>query len=153
MTSMHSRCTDKNNVHTCRQLKGSLIGSNRQKHIIVEKGILPRLINLLGNQESPCELQVAVAQTLGSVAKGMETHLKALVDGGVVPVLLGCLLRSDHPRLVEACLCCLKTVFLHPEVCIVSHNTDILNHNTTEKKITNFNVLIFCCSILKPDPG
>ena len=38
------------------QLKGSLIGSNRQKHLIVERGILPRLIHLLGNPESPCEL-------------------------------------------------------------------------------------------------
>ena len=99
-------------------MKGSLIGSNRQKHLLVERGVLPRLIHLLGNPDSPCELQVAVAQTLGSVAKGMEAHLKALIDCGVVPVLLTCLLRSNHPRLVEACLCCLKAIFAHPEVSI-----------------------------------
>ena len=85
---------------------------------MVERGVLPRLIHLLGNPDSSCELQVAVAQTLGSVAKGMEAHLKALIDCGVVPVLLNSLVRSDHPRLVEACLCCLKTVFIHPEVCL-----------------------------------
>ena len=100
----------------CRRLKGSLIGSNRQKHLIVERGILPRLISLLGNSESQSELQVAIAQTLGSVAKGMETHLKALIDCGVVPVLLNGLLRSNNKKLTEASLCCLKTIFVHPEV-------------------------------------
>ena len=82
----------------------------------MEKGILPRLIHLIGNHESSCELQIVVAQTLGSVAKGMETHLKALIDCGVVPVLLNCLLRSNNRKMTEACLCCLKTIFLHPEV-------------------------------------
>ena len=96
----------------CRRLKGSLIGSNRQKHLIVERGILPRLISLLGNSESQSELQVAIAQTLGSVAKGMETHLKALIDCGVVPVLLNGLLRSNNKKLTEASLCCLKTIFV-----------------------------------------
>ena len=103
-------------ISNFRQLKGSLIGSNRQKHLIVERGILPRLIHLLGNPESSCELQVAVAQTLGSVAKGMETHLKALIDCGAIPVLLNCLLRSTNKKMTEACLCCLKTTFIHPEV-------------------------------------
>merc|ERR1719412_3440937 len=124
------------------QLKGSLIGSNRQKHLLVERGVLPRLIHLLGNPDSPCELQVAVSQTLGSVAKGMEAHLKALIDCGVVPVLLTCLLRSNHPRLVEACLCCLKAIFVHPEVPvdfmyadtnIVPHLISLMPHSTANQ--------------------
>ena len=82
----------------------------------MEKGILPRLIHLIGNPDSSFELQIAVAQTLGSVAKGMETHLKALIDCGVVPVILNCLLRSSNKKFTEASLCCLKTIFLHPEV-------------------------------------
>jgi hypothetical protein len=124
------------------QLKGSLIGSNRQKHLIVERGILPRLIHLLGNPESPCELQIVVAQTLGSVAKGMETHLKALIDCGVVPVLLSCLLRSTNKKMTEACLCCLKTIFVHPEVPvefmyadanIVPHLIGLMPHSTANQ--------------------
>ena len=71
---------------------------------------------MLGNPDSSCELQVAVAQTLGSVAKGMETHLKALIDCGAITVLLNCLLRSTNKKMTEACLCCLKTIFIHPEV-------------------------------------
>ena len=124
------------------QLKGSLIGSNRQKHLIVERGILPRLIHLLGNPESPYELQIVVAQTLGSVAKGMETHLKALIDCGVVPVLLSCLLRSTNKKMTEACLCCLKTIFVHPEVPvefmyadanIVPHLIGLMPHSTANQ--------------------
>lgn len=124
------------------RLKGSLIGSNRQKHLIVERGILPRLISLLGNSESQSELQVAIAQTLGSVAKGMETHLKALIDCGVVPVLLNGLLRSNNKKLTEASLCCLKTIFVHPEVPvefmyadanIVPHLISLMPHSTANQ--------------------
>ena len=117
----------------CSQLKGSLIGSNRQKHSIVEKGILPRLIHLIGNPESSCELQIVVAQTLGSVAKGMETHLKALIDCGVVPVLLTSLLRSNNQKMTEACLCCLKTIFLHPEVSLRAKRIFEHDHNVLRK--------------------
>ena len=129
-------------ITNCSQLKGSLIGSNRQKHLIVEKGILPRLIHLIGNPELSCELQIAVAQTLGSVAKGMETHLKALIDCGVVPVLLNCLLRSTNKKFTEACLCCLKTIFLHPEVPVefmyadanvIPHLISLMPHSTSNQ--------------------
>ncbi len=70
------------------QLKYSLIGSNRQKHAIVERGLVPRLISLLADEESSPQLRVNVAYTLGSVAKGAEYQLKALIDSGIVSVLL-----------------------------------------------------------------
>ena len=99
----------------------------------MEKGILPRLIHLIGNPESSCELQIVVAQTLGSVAKGMETHLKALIDCGVVPVLLTSLLRSNNRKMTEACLCCLKTIFLHPEVSLRAKRIFEHDHNVLRK--------------------
>jgi hypothetical protein len=36
----------------------------------------------------PTQIKVEATITLGSLAKGMEDHVKALVDLGVVPVLI-----------------------------------------------------------------
>ena len=79
-------------AHAVMQLKYSLIGSNKQKHAIVEQGILPRLISLLAEEKSGAELKINVAYTLGSVAKGADYQLKALIDSGIIPVLL----RSEY---------------------------------------------------------
>lgn len=73
-----------------RQLKSTLIGSNKQKHAIIEQGVVPRLINMLSEPNSNPDLQINVAYTLGSIAKGMDIHLKALIDSGVVNVMLQC---------------------------------------------------------------
>lgn len=99
------------------QMKSALIGSNKAKHRVIEAGIVPRLINLLAEPKSQnnINLRVAVAYALGSLAKGSDTHLKSLLDCGVVPVLLNCMVTSNDARLVEACLCCLRTVFAHPD--------------------------------------
>lgn len=94
-----------------------MIGSNRAKNRVIEAGVVPRLINLLSepNNATNPDLKVAVAYALGSIAKGSEGHMKVLLDGDLVPVLLNCVVVSREPRLVEACLCCLRTVFSHPE--------------------------------------
>ena len=76
---------------------------------------------------------------LGSIAKGSDQHLKVLLDCDVVPVLLNCVVSSREPRFVEACLCCLRTLFYHPDVpvevlytdsALISHLlvSDILNN-------------------------
>ena len=97
-----------------RQLRSCLIGSNRQKHSVIERGVLPRVIHLLADDKTPARIRIACAQTLGSIAKGMDAHLKALIDSGAVPVLLNCVV-VPLPELVESCLRCLKTVFGHSE--------------------------------------
>ena len=45
---------------------------------------------MLSEPNSNPDLQVNVAYTLGSIAKGMDIHLKALIDSGVVNVMLQC---------------------------------------------------------------
>ena len=97
-----------------RQLKSVLIGSNKAKNRIIEAGVVPRLLNLL-TEPTLTDLKVAVAYALGSIAKGSEAHLKVLLDCDIVAVLLNSLVASREPRFVEACLCCLRTLFYHPE--------------------------------------
>ena len=41
-----------------------------------------------------------------------------------MPVLLNCVVSSREPRFVEACLCCLRTLFYHPDVPVEVLYTD-----------------------------
>ncbi|KAL2728380.1 armadillo repeat-containing protein 8-like isoform X1 [Vespula maculifrons] len=117
--------------HKCLQaiicLKNSVIGSNRQKGSVIAQGVVPRLLQLLGNSSGTLaeRIQLESAVTLGSLAKGTDQHVLALIDLGVVPLLLQVLLSmpiSDSnaegkgkilDSLNEACLRCLRTVFQH----------------------------------------
>ncbi len=100
-------------------MKSALIGSNKAKNRVIEAGVVPRLLNLIAEEgssnSSSVDLKVGVAYALGSLAKGNEIHIKVLHECGVVPVLLNCIVTSREPRFVEACLCCLRTIFGHPE--------------------------------------
>lgn len=114
--------------HRC--LKNSVIGSNRQKGSVIAQGVVPRLLQLLsdlsGTVGVPDRIRLESAVTLGSLAKGTDQHVLALIDLGVVPLLFQVLLStpiSDAPPegkpkvsdlLNEACLRCLRTVFQHP---------------------------------------
>ena len=91
-----------------------MIGSNKQKQEIIRRGVVPRLINLLIEPKTPTELKIHVAYTIGSIAKGQDDNRKDLIDSGVIPVLLNSLVSTD-PKLIEACLCGLKTLFAHTD--------------------------------------
>ena len=41
-----------------RHLKGSLIGSNRKKESMIERGVVPRLVQLMGDDNVDRELRV-----------------------------------------------------------------------------------------------
>nr|CAD7452752.1 unnamed protein product [Timema tahoe] len=94
-------------------LKNSVIGSNRQKGSVITQGVVPRLLQLLGDASLPVQIKVEATITLGSLAKGTEDHVKSLVDLGVVPVLINGL-ASEEVKLVESSLCCLRTIFEYP---------------------------------------
>lgn len=94
-------------------LKNSVIGSNRQKGHVISQGVVPRLLQLLGDTSLSAQIKVEATITLGSLAKGTEEHVKALVDLGVVPMLINGLV-SDDAKLIEASLCCLRTIFQVP---------------------------------------
>ncbi|QQP54968.1 Uncharacterized protein FKW44_007978, partial [Caligus rogercresseyi] len=90
---------------------------NKQKNLVIEQGVVPRLLKFLLDPQSKPSLKAEVAIALGSLAKGHEDHLKAIIDSQVVPVLLDTLLLecSSAPGLTEALLRCLRSIFNHPE--------------------------------------
>jgi hypothetical protein len=138
------------------QLKSALIGSNKAKNRVIEAGVVPRLLNLLTEPTvSHPDLKVAVAYALGSIAKGSDQHLKVLLDCDVVPVLLNCVVSSREPRFVEACLCCLRTLFYHPDVPVEVLYTDpaLISHLlalmplSTSNQISVASILMHSCKI------
>jgi hypothetical protein len=80
-------------------LKNSVIGSNRQKGHVIAQGIVPRLLQLVGDNMLPTQIKVEATVTLGSLAKGTEDHVKALVDLNIVPVLINGECDVEHCRL------------------------------------------------------
>jgi hypothetical protein len=93
-----------------RCLKNSVIGSNRQKGHVIAQGIVPRLLQLVGDNMMPTQIKVEATVTLGSLAKGTEDHVKALVDLGIVPVLINGELHGAHWHIQPYSLLCLLTV-------------------------------------------
>lgn len=71
------------------------------------------MIQLLSDPDIPVQIKIHATVTLGSLSKGTDEHIKALVDLGVVPHLLNGLVSNDA-KLTEYCLCCLKSIFQSP---------------------------------------
>lgn len=95
------------------QLKNAVIGSNHQKETIIGMGILPRLFQILNDDMLSIPLKIETAVTIGSLAKGTDENIRSLLDAGVINVMLQGL-PSTNQKYVEACLRCLRTVFLCP---------------------------------------
>lgn len=72
-----------------RLLKNSVIGSNRQKGNVISLGVVPRMLQII-ESNLPTQVKVEATVILGSLAKGTEDHVKALVEMGTVPTLLNC---------------------------------------------------------------
>ena len=93
-----------------RYVKDLVIGSNRQKGIIIDTGIVPRLINILIDENFPVEIHIEAVLTICSLAKGTDDHIKALISSGVIPIALAGTNSKDN-RYVEACLRCIRSIF------------------------------------------
>ncbi|CAB3374906.1 Hypothetical predicted protein [Cloeon dipterum] len=100
-------------LHALICLKNAVIGSNRQKGFVVQHGVISRLIQIISCDSSPVSVRIEATIILGSIAKGTDEHVKALVDMNIIPLLVkGVLEDGDESsaRLVEASLCCLRTL-------------------------------------------
>lgn len=91
------------------QLKNCVIGSNKTKGIALKLGAAPRLFQILLDPESSDQLLTETAVTVGSLARGSDQHVDELLNEGLLNVVLRGL-ASTQPKLMEACLRCLRTV-------------------------------------------
>ncbi|XP_056145517.1 armadillo repeat-containing protein 8 [Lampris incognitus] len=94
-------------------MKNAVIGNNKQKANLIVLGAVPRLLYLLQQSSSSPELRTECAVVLGSLAMGTENNIKSLVDCHIIHALLQGLQCSDL-IFIEACLRCLRTVFISP---------------------------------------
>ncbi|KAK6166385.1 hypothetical protein SNE40_023092 [Patella caerulea] len=139
-------------LETCRNVKNMVIGNNRQKSAVINDGLLPRLLQLMIDESVSFELRTESAVILGSVAKGTDQHIQSLIDAGCVHVLLKGIF-SVHLKYVEACLRCLRSIYLsnkapadlvYQDLAIISHLVNILSKTaTTQECITS--IFSSCC--------
>ncbi|XP_045496136.1 armadillo repeat-containing protein 8-like [Colias croceus] len=107
-------------------LKNSVIGSNRQKSAVIQQGIVPRLLQLMSENNWDPNIRLEATITIGSLAKGTPENVTALVEQGAAVALVE-LLREVPigTKLAEACLCALRSIFLNPPAPISSVPADM----------------------------
>lgn len=140
-------------IEATAHVKHLVIGNNRQKSFVIEQGVVPRLLQWMVDDLKPQELRTEGAVVLGSLAKGTDDNIQQLVSAGAVPVLLKGL---SNPNLlyVEACLRCLRTIFLSPSppVSLVYQDTTLFPHliNIISRSMCTkeciANILANCCT-------
>ncbi|CAI5670712.1 armadillo repeat-containing protein 8 isoform X2 [Oreochromis niloticus] len=133
-------------------MKNAVIGNNKQKANLIVLGAVPRLLYLLQQSSSSMELRTECAVVLGSLAMGTENNIKSLVDCHIIPALLQGLLSSDL-IFIEACLRCLRTVFISPvtpvqllytDPTVIPHLMSLLSNSLrTQEYITQ--IFSHCC--------
>ncbi|XP_067371069.1 armadillo repeat-containing protein 8 isoform X3 [Channa argus] len=133
-------------------MKNAVIGNNKQKANLIVLGAVPRLLYLLQQSSSSLELRTECAVVLGSLAMGTENNIKSLVDCHIIPALLQGLLCPDL-IFIEACLRCLRTVFISPvtpvqllytDPTLIPHLMSLLSRSQrTQEYITQ--IFSHCC--------
>uniref|UniRef100_A0A8C5HP22 Armadillo repeat-containing protein 8 n=1 Tax=Gouania willdenowi TaxID=441366 RepID=A0A8C5HP22_GOUWI len=133
-------------------MKNAVIGNNKQKANLIVLGAVPRLLYLLQQSSSGLDLRTECAVVLGSLAMGTENNIKSLVDCHIIPALLQGLL-SPELIFIEACLRCLRTVFISPvtpvqllytDPTVIPHLMSLLSSSQkTQEYITQ--IFSHCC--------
>ncbi|XP_019723257.1 armadillo repeat-containing protein 8 isoform X1 [Hippocampus comes] len=133
-------------------MKNAVIGNNKQKANLIVLGAVPRLLYLLQQTSSSLELRTECAVVLGSLAMGTENNIKSLVDCHIIPALLQGLLCPDL-IFIEACLRCLRTVFISPvtpvqllytDPTVIPHLMSLLSHSHRTQEYTT-QIFSHCC--------
>ncbi|XP_060084533.1 armadillo repeat-containing protein 8-like, partial [Ylistrum balloti] len=133
-------------------LKNGVIGNNKQKCTVINQGVIPRLLQWMIDDDADVGLRTEAAIVLGSLAKGTEENIQHLVDSGCVTVLLKGL-SNNNLKFVEACLRCLRTIFLsnnppvhhvYQDATVVPHLINIMSKSVcTQECITT--IFANCC--------
>ncbi|XP_045177690.1 armadillo repeat-containing protein 8-like isoform X1 [Mercenaria mercenaria] len=127
-------------------IKNAVIGNNKQKSNAINHGAVPRLLQWLVDEDAPQQIRTDAAIVMGSIAKGTVDNINTLVEEGSVAVLLKGLSNPSLP-FVEACLRCLRTIFISNSNCvsfiyqdptIIPHLVNIMQQSVcTQECITN----------------
>ncbi|KAJ3334156.1 Armadillo repeat-containing protein 8 [Blyttiomyces sp. JEL0837] len=91
-------------------IKNSVIGNRTKKLFYVSMGIIPILGQILGDPNCNELIKIEAAVVLGSLAHGGDNHVIAILESGVVPLLLNTI-SSSNQNLVEASARALKSLF------------------------------------------
>ncbi|VVC43633.1 Armadillo-type fold,Armadillo,Armadillo-like helical [Cinara cedri] len=122
-------------------IKNSIMGSNRQKNLVIANGILHRLLQVLPDQSKTPEIRLETVIILGSLAKGTEDQVRTLVNANVVSFILNAFLLHDEPKFIEACLRCICTIMQYPFIdhSVVFNDVAIIKKlaQTIEDSISN----------------
>ncbi|XP_032302614.1 armadillo repeat-containing protein 8 isoform X4 [Coturnix japonica] len=112
------------------------------------------LLYLLQQESSSTELRTECAVVLGSLAMGTENNVKSLLDCHIIPALLQGLLSPDL-KFIEACLRCLRTIFISPvtpedllytDATVISHLMALLSRSRyTQEYICQ--IFSHCCKL------
>ncbi|XP_074593051.1 armadillo repeat-containing protein 8 isoform X2 [Brevipalpus obovatus] len=103
----HDKC-----IKSIVYIKNNVIGSNKQKEHIIELGVVPCLLNLLQADNVNEQLKYEIVAIICSLAKGTAAHIKALIDAGVVTILIRAIINSESShRLLEISLRALRSIF------------------------------------------
>nr|XP_061799411.1 armadillo repeat-containing protein 8-like isoform X4 [Nerophis lumbriciformis] len=133
-------------------MKNAVIGNNKQKANLIVLGAVQRLLYLLQQSSSGLELRTECAVVLGSLAMGTENNIKSLVDCHIIPALLQGLLCPDL-IFIEACLRCLRTVFISPvtpvqllytDPTVIPHLMSLLSRSHRTQEYTT-QIFSHCC--------
>ncbi|ORY08135.1 ARM repeat-containing protein [Basidiobolus meristosporus CBS 931.73] len=109
--------TDKaERIKALRFIKNSIIGNKTKKDLYINLDILPRLIEIIVNNDHTTDPQskIQAVVILGSLAYGYEENVCTLIEAGVIPPLLNCLSLRNELKLVEAAARALKALFNSP---------------------------------------
>ncbi|XP_077472559.1 armadillo repeat-containing protein 8 isoform X2 [Stigmatopora argus] len=138
------------------EMKNAVIGNNKQKANLIVLGAVQRLLYLLQQSSSSLELRTDCAVVLGSLAMGTENNIKSLVDCHIIPALLQGLLCPDL-IFIEACLRCLRTVFISPvtpvqllytDPTVIPHLMSLLSRSHRTQEYTT-QIFSHCCKTLE----
>jgi len=94
---------------------------------VIAQGIVPRLLQLVGDNMMPMQIKVEATVTLGSLAKGTEDHVKALVDLSIVPVLINGECDVAHWQIKVYSLFCLLQAFPLQQLLVKGQLKEFIN--------------------------
>lgn len=134
------------------RMKSVVIGNNRQKHHLINLGVVPRLLHIMIEGNSSISMMTEAAIILGSLAKGFDESIACLLENGCVSVLLKGIYNQNQ-KYVDACLRCLRTLYdstlapvdaIYQDSSLIPHMLSIMHRTVTSQECVA-SILADCC--------